>query len=149
MPNNYDSIPEGKRKRRITRWSERYYKQVAREIEAAANRKGQAMGRIRWNTNVDAPCCPGEIVNEDDGRTVLVQTDWDFPSVARTFGWSIQDVQVMNAHYYGVPCKHEGTDGTIDCPDCGYPASGFIREAQDWLDEHDGVTADDPGYFGG
>lgn len=98
--------------------------------------------RITWNTDVNAPCCPGEILAED-GRSVLVQTDWDYPGVASTFGWSMRDVQRNTAG----DCLHDFTDGTVDCADCGLTASDFIAAARLWLDEHDGAQAEDPGYF--
>jgi hypothetical protein len=44
-------------------------------------------------------------------------------------------------------CIHDGTDGTIDCPNCIMKASQFIAAAYSWLIDHDGATADDPGYF--
>jgi hypothetical protein len=43
--------------------------------------------RITWNTDVNAPCCPGEIVAED-GRTYMPQPDFEYPAVAQSFGWS-------------------------------------------------------------
>lgn len=43
-------------------------------------------------------------------------------------------------------CKHDGTDGTIDC-ECGMKALTFIQDAQEYLDEHIGDEVDDPGYF--
>jgi hypothetical protein len=183
------------------------------------------MGTITWNTGVDAPGCPGEILS-DDGRSILVQTDWDYPGTASSFGWSLSEVQPAKrtAYFdrfaltlptdaisecshagdcsadveswaseidrpaectpdalraelreYGAwddaqlsdddanwerivwiaagnlkeekPCDHDRTDGTVDCPECGLSASEFISAAGDWLDEHDGATADDPGYF--
>jgi hypothetical protein len=104
--------------------------------------------KIYWDTDVRAPCCPGQIVSED-GQSVLVQTDWDYPSVAGTFGWNIGEVQVQNAGYYGVACDHSGTDGTIDCPDCGVKAGAFIGAAYDYLIENDGASVEDPGYFSG
>ncbi len=90
---------------------------------------------ITWNTDVNAPCCPGEIVN-DDGRRVLVQTDWDYPGVADTFGWSLREVQRGKCRCGGSidwppgPPEHYaqthptdpcGTDGV--CEECGthYP----------------------------
>jgi hypothetical protein len=79
----------------------------------------------------------------DDGQTVLVQTDWDFPATAETFGWSTRNVQVCPE----CDCDHNGTDGTVDCPDCGIKAGDFIDAAREWLDNNDGVTAEDPGYF--
>lgn len=100
------------------------------------------MSRIRWNTNVNAPCCPGEIVRECDGASILIHVDYDCPGVAETFGWDIRTVQ-----HPGGRCDHSATDGTVDCPACGITASQFIAEAGDWLAAHDGVTADDPGYF--
>ncbi len=66
-----------------------------------------------------------------DGRDLLVQTDWDFPGLASTFGWSA--------------CRCGETDGTIDCPHRS--ADEMIAEACDFLRAHAGDTADDPGYF--
>lgn len=161
------------------------------------------MGIITWNTNVNAPFCPGEIVGSDitfacgfypctcnppcDGvkQSILVQHDWDYPGVASSFGWSIREIQklladralrfaLMELHESiadnpaneadtleklmllvaeswetekNEPCEHGGTDGTIDCPDCGLRASSFIEAAGAWLRGHNGATADDPGYF--
>ena len=116
---------------------------------------------ITWNTDVNAPCCPGEIVN-DDGRNILVQTDWDYPSVASSFGWSVNHAQKCQACGHVQPkrgyvceecesgaayCDHDSTDGTIDCPDCGLTAGDFITAAGEWLRDNGGLTADDPGYF--
>jgi hypothetical protein len=67
----------------------------------------------------------------DDGEEILIQTDWDFPGVAIAFGWR--------------PC-HCGTDGTVDCPH--KTASTMIAEATEYLDDHVGVSVEDPGYFG-
>ena len=73
---------------------------------------------------------------EDDHETrdtILVQTDWDFPGVAQAFGWT--------------PCHCGGTDGTVDCRDCGRTAGEMITEADQYLFEHDGERVEDPGYF--
>lgn len=71
---------------------------------------------ITWNTDVNAPCCPGEIVAED-GRTLLIQTDWDYPGTARSFGWDMRTVQKPSRR--GFDFK---TDcGVMLCEDCGYP----------------------------
>ena len=124
---------------------------------------------ITWNTDVNAPCCPGEIVDNATGQTLLAQTDWDYPSIANTFGWCLMMLQVchkcgepldvdhdVEAHDVlecndcdetQQPCQHNYTDGTIDCPDCKLTASDFITAAGNWLRDNDGVTADDPGYF--
>lgn len=130
------------------------------------------MGTIAWSTDVNAPCCPGEIVN-DDGRTLLIQNDFECPSVAGTFGWSTRFVQKCpacgsvssyddldlneeNPYCAGISscrvqnfscCLHDGTDGTVDCKECGITASQFISDAYDWLRENDGAEVDDPGYF--
>ena len=101
------------------------------------------MNPITWSTDVNAPCCPGEIVAED-GRSILVQTDWDYPSVAQSFGWSLRNVQ--RCPYCG-GCDHSSTDGTVDCPECGVTAGAFIAAAGEWLRDNDGTTAEDPGYF--
>lgn len=127
---------------------------------------------ITWNTDVNAPCCPGEIVN-DDGRTLLIQTDWDCPGTAQTFGWSLTMVQRcpkcdkahtscdgdefccdgcdgeedQDADMMHDCCDHDSTDGTVPCKTCGLQPGDFMSAAYDWLKDNDGATADDPGYF--
>lgn len=70
------------------------------------------------------------IVN-DNGRDVLIQTDWDYPGVASTFGWC--------------PCECGFTDGTVDCEH--RTADDMIQEASQYILDHIGDTVDDPGYF--
>ncbi len=87
-----------------------------------------------------APCCylicqvdeRGHWNTRDEATTVLVQSDWDWPSLASNFGWE--------------PC-HDETDGTIDCSVCGRTASDMIAEAGRLLNAHLGEPFDDPGYF--
>jgi len=81
-----------------------------------------------------------------DGQDLLVQTDYDFPSLATTFGWDITSVPGRRG-LRDVRCRHDSTDGTIGCADCGTTASEFIDAARSWLDDHDGAIAEDPGYF--
>ena len=100
--------------------------------------------KITWDTDVNAPGCPGQIV-ADDGRSVLIQTDWDYPGTASSFGWVIGDVAEDDD--ISPRCDHPGTDGTVDCPRCGLAVDVFLTAAADWLQDHDGVTAEDPGYF--
>lgn len=64
------------------------------------------------------------IVNEETGKDRLIQTDSDFPSIARTFGWA-------------------GTEN--DSTLAGDLQAIF--DATDYLDENIGATAEDPGYF--
>ncbi len=142
-------------------------------------------GMITWNTEVNAPGCPGEILGPN-GESLLIQTDWDYPATATTFGWDMRDVQKCkprkdfvwgcdcgvwvcpecgeplypmeldegNCPDCGVKCErlkvcnHSHTDGTVDCPDCGVTAGQFIDAARGWLDNNNGATAKDPGYFG-
>ena len=74
------------------------------------------------------------IRNTRDDRTVLVQTDWDYPGVARSLGWT-------------TCCG--ATDGTIDCRAHGRTATEMIASAYDWIQEHEGeeFVFEDPGYF--
>lgn len=68
----------------------------------------------------------------DNGRDVLIQTDWDFPSIASNLGFT--------------PCQQCGeTDGTIDCRH--RTASAMIEAAREFLDDHIGESFEDPGYF--
>ena len=120
------------------------------------------MATIPWNTDVNAPC-PGEILSAD-GRSLLIQTDWDYPGVADSFGWSTRNVQRCDEcggravgpnilhcqecdHASEACCTHNSTDGTVDCPTCGVTVAEFLESAREWLDGHDGATAEDPGYF--
>lgn len=96
----------------------------------------------------DAPCCVK--IKADDGRDHLVQTDYDWPGVASVFGWSMGSVQKPGRgypDYYRPACHHRKTDGTVTCPECGITPGDFITAARQWLDDHDGAQADDPGYF--
>ena len=92
-----------------------------------------------------ASCCyiiarereDGTFDARDADNTVLIQADWDFPAIALAFGMPWGDET----------CAHRGTDGTVDCPECGITAEILIATAAHWLAEHVGATADDPGYL--
>ena len=84
----------------------------------------------------------GSFDTRDERNTILVRTDWDWPGVADTFGWSCANLQ-----HDGRDCSHSGTDGTIDCRECGYTAGEFIASAGQYLDDHLGSVVDDPGHF--
>jgi hypothetical protein len=66
-------------------------------------------------------------------KTLLIQTDWDYPGTASSFGWS--------------PCDCGSTDGTVDC--AHKTASQMIAEAGEYLDSiaDTDTDAEDPGYF--
>jgi hypothetical protein len=88
----------------------------------------------------DNPCCyeltpankrlAKQMADETGEESVLFQTDWDFPSLARELGWRGKIGRER--------CEHRGTDGTVTCPDCGRTASEFIGAASKWLDNHVG-----------
>ena len=73
-----------------------------------------------------------QVDNEDN--TVLIQTDWDYPGLASTFGWEN-------------PCKCGESDGTVDCKKCKLTTSEMITSASQYLDDNEGKVVDDPGYF--
>lgn len=69
---------------------------------------------------------------QETGRDILVQTDWDFPGTASTFGW--------------IACNQcNQTDGTVDCDH--HTVSEMIQDAIHYLDDHIGNIVEDPGYF--
>ena len=132
------------------------------------------MSKIRWSTDVVSDR-PGEIVCED-GRTLMPSTDFEYPSFASTFGWSLQEVQKCpccktiskdeveiksslrddkEMLCFGTDCRvvsfraclHNATDGTVPCKECGLSQSDFISAAWDWLRDNRGAEAEDPGYF--
>jgi hypothetical protein len=63
-------------------------------------------------------------------KSILFQVDYDFPGLAKLAGW--------NGKVGRERCRHQGTDGTVDCPDCGRTASEFISAAVGYLEKHDG-----------
>jgi hypothetical protein len=72
------------------------------------------------------------LVNTETGEDQLIQSDWDYPGVASSFGWEA--------------CQLCGrTDGTVNCEH--RTASEMISEAGDYLTEHVGDEIEDPGYF--
>ena len=76
----------------------------------------------------------GDWDTRDESRTVLVQTDWDYPGLASNLGF--------------VPCADcDGTDGTVDCEH--RTAGEMIAAASEYLDAHLGEVFEDPGYFSG
>jgi hypothetical protein len=71
-------------------------------------------------------------LEKDTGNeSVLFQTDWDFPPLARTLGWNMKVKR-------GDKCEHSSTDGTVTCRECGATAHDFIQSAIEFLDNHDG-----------
>ncbi len=40
------------------------------------------------------------ILKHDNGKTALIQTDWDYPGVARAFGWTGNDNEIEKAENY-------------------------------------------------
>lgn len=58
---------------------------------------------------------PGQINYED--HSLLIQTDWDYPGVARTFGWAGEDDQISAAFDF----LSDNIGATADDP--GYFAS--------------------------
>lgn len=78
----------------------------------------------------------GVFNTRSDANTVLVQSDWDFPGVARSFGWDMRSPG----------CDHDSTDGTVTCNGCGRTASDFITAAFDWLAENE-PEGDGSDYF--
>ena len=99
-------------------------------ILARAFRRHRGPGRYRWAT--------------DEADTLLIQTDWDWPGFASCLGWQPRHAATRAQNRR---CDHSGTDGTIDCDGCGLDASSMISSAAAWLDEHEGQTFHDPGYF--
>ena len=81
----------------------------------------------------------------DDAHSLLVQTDWDFPGLARSCGWSERSAQWPEED--SDRCEHAETDGTVKCPECGLPVSTFITSAQDFLEDNLGKIIPDVGYF--
>lgn len=74
----------------------------------------------------------------DEKHSRLIQTDWDYPGVAQSMGWSLSDYQPDLPNYVGPDCKHESTDGTVECKECGAKPSEFISAAFDYILNQEG-----------
>lgn len=88
--------------------------------------------------------------------TVLIQSDWDYPAVASKMGFfsdEIDETYVLdkpkrklkkrkgfNKSYEN--CSHDGTDGTVTCPDCGKTVQEFINQAYDFIQENQDTEFD-------
>lgn len=87
------------------------------------------------------------LVTDEDGSSEHVQTDWDYPGLARSFGWDMRRVQLNGGRdvcgRFAPRCEHRSTDGTVPCRECGLTASHFIGAAQAWLDDNIGATVED------
>lgn len=69
--------------------------------------------------------------------------DYNFPSIAQDLGWSTRRVQIRKGkavHLSRISdgCRHDETDGTIDCKACGIKAIQFITFAGEYLHEKAG-----------
>ena len=73
------------------------------------------------------------------GDTLQVTDPEQFPGLAGHFGW-LKD-QIPG------DCRHDLTDGSADCPECGRTAVQFIASATRFLECSEGETIQDPGYF--
>lgn len=67
----------------------------------------------------------------ESDQSVLIQVDYDRPSLAGHMGW--------------VACPCGETDGTIDCKHRS--TAEMIDDATRFLDDHIGDEFEDPGYF--
>jgi hypothetical protein len=76
-------------------------------------------------------------------RGEFTQTDWHFPGLAQSLGWSLTRVQkgrdgrlrlLKRRPTHGTFCPHDSTDGTVTCRGCGLTAGEFIYAASDFLD---------------
>jgi hypothetical protein len=94
--------------------------------------------------------CGCYLIVAEDGRDILIQSDWDYPGIASTFGWvpCAGSLTGTDRESCIVDCEcFRYTDGTVKCSQCGKTASGFISEAGQFLDDNIGASCDDPGYF--
>ena len=74
----------------------------------------------------------GDVDIHNEKRTILIQTDYEYPAIASLFGWQ--------------PC-HNCTDGTIDCSICGKTTLEAIQEAKEVVENNIGITVENPGYI--
>lgn len=123
------------------------------------SRKDDTMGQISVESYMS-----GYLITHDDGRDILIQSDWDFCGVASSFGWRPENKEECDwdtsecefcalkeecedGKFVSCQCWQFGTDGTVECPNCHKTASEFISDAAAFLDDSPD-SVEDPGYFG-
>lgn len=98
------------------------------------------MCKIIWNTDISAPCCPGQIVDATTGRTILIQAGWDYPGTASTFGWSLSEVQAKQRtasfERFSLTLPREAIE---DCSHPG-PCDNDVELWADYIDRPDECT---------
>ena len=109
-------------------WNTRVVEQLVAEL----SRHGLTLRSVRKNV-IEYVRNGGEVfqIKEEREQSVYIQTDWDYPGTASSFGWS-------------VGCDRS-TDGTVDCQH--KTASEHIASAYDYLCENIGKVVEDSGYF--
>jgi len=73
-----------------------------------------------------SPSLAGKLANEIGEPCIVIDSDWDFPSLARSLGWRNKTR------------KHDCylvSDGTINCSVCGRTNSQMIQSASEFLDK--------------
>lgn len=91
--------------------------------------------RLTLRQGHNAPRFCFDLYDAETGESVaFVQSDWNYPSLAQSCGWSLREVNKQRE------CEHGGTDGTIDCPECNTKVTEFLSAAYDWLAANDGST---------
>src|SRR5579883_2409988 len=98
--------------------------------------------RMKIFTRLARPKYQAKLV-ADDGSVHLIRRKAELCLLARHLGFRREDV--LNP--FAPRCEHKFARHGQDCPDCGLPAAVFIKAARDWLDQLDGATVEDPGYF--
>lgn len=64
----------------------------------------------------DAPCCVK--IEAEDGRNRLIQTDWDWPGIAGTFGWDKRRIQKDFSRSHDPDFEWFAECGVFGCPNC-------------------------------
>lgn len=96
-----------------------------------AARKAKKFGMISYEVYQHGGYILTDLASE---KTLLVQLDYDFPSLARDFGWdgkNVSDEELRSVKLLGV----------------GNSTGAEIYSAQKYLDENEGKEVEDPGYF--
>lgn len=96
-----------------------------------AGRKAKKFGMITYEVYQYGGYLLTDLASE---KTQLIQLDYDFPSLARDFGWDgkhVSDEELRQVNLYGA----------------GNSTGAEIYSAQKYLDENEGKEVEDPGYF--